>query len=129
MADVAIDTRTTKPPAAVGAWGRLKADRNWLGAWFMLPAAAFLILFLAYPLGLGVWLSLTDARIGRSGVFIGFENYEWMIGSFPQWFGRLRKSFARQSPPMPRDSVFLLPVFNPLLYTGVAAVTKFANGL
>ena len=44
----------------------------------MLPAAAFLILFLAYPLGLGVWLSFTDAQIGRAGVFIGLENYEWL---------------------------------------------------
>src|SRR5712671_6627554 len=119
MADVAIDTRTTKPPAsAVGAWGRLKADRNWLGAWFMLPAAAFLILFLAYPLGLGVWLSLTDARIGRSGVFIGFENYEWMIGSFAEWLAWLRKFFlAGEVDSIPGDSVFWLSVFNTLLYT------------
>ncbi|MGC1612338.1 MAG: sugar ABC transporter permease, partial [Pseudolabrys sp.] len=53
------------PKQALGAptaWNRLKANHNWLGAWFMLPAAAFLILFLAYPLGLGVWLSLTDTK-------------------------------------------------------------------
>ncbi|MFM9973639.1 MAG: sugar ABC transporter permease, partial [Beijerinckiaceae bacterium] len=42
------------------AWQRLTVNRNWLGFWFMLPAMAFLILFLAYPLGLGVWLSFTD---------------------------------------------------------------------
>src|SRR6267378_1095818 len=130
MADVAIETRLSKPPAREStAWEQLKADRNWLGAWFMLPAAAFLILFLAYPLGLGVWLSLTDARIGRSGVFIGFENYEWMIGSFAEWFDWLRKSFAGQSPTMPGDSVFLLSVFNTLLYTIVASIFKFAIGL
>ena len=46
-------------------WMRLKVNRNWMAVWFMLPAAAFLILFLAYPLGLGVWLSFTDARLGR----------------------------------------------------------------
>jgi multiple sugar transport system permease protein len=73
----------------------------------MLPAGAILVLFLAYPLGLGVWLSFTDARIGRSGVFIGLENYEWLSD----------------------DSVFLLSVFNTLLYTGVASVFKFAVGL
>ena len=73
----------------------------------MLPAAAFLILFLAYPLGLGVWLSFTDARIGRSGVFVGLENYEWL------W----------------DDSTFWLSVFNTLLYTGVASIIKFAVGL
>ena len=62
----------------VSAWQRLKVNRNWLALWFMLPAAAFLILFLAYPLGLGIWLSFTDARIGRGGEFIGLENYEWL---------------------------------------------------
>lgn len=98
------------PKQALGAptaWNRLKANHNWLGAWFMLPAAAFLILFLAYPLGLGVWLSLTDTKIGRSGVFIGTENYEWL------W----------------DDSVFWLSVFNTLLYTIVASAIKFAVGL
>ena len=64
------------------AWERLQTNREWLSFWFMLPAAAFLILFLAYPLVLGVWLSFTDARIGRSGVFIGLENYEWLMGDF-----------------------------------------------
>jgi multiple sugar transport system permease protein len=91
----------------VGAWDRLKVNRDWLGLWFMLPAAAILILFLAYPLGLGVWLSFTDARIGRGGAFIGTENYEWLAG----------------------DSIFWLSVFNTLLYTGVASVIKFAVGL
>ncbi len=73
----------------------------------MLPAAGFLILFLAYPLGLGVWLSVTDARIGRSGAFVGLENYEWL------W----------------DDSVFWRSVFNTLLYTIVASIVKFAGGL
>ena len=94
-------------PREPGAWDRLKVDRNWLGVWFMLPAAAFLILFLAYPLGLGVWISFTDARIGRGGVFVGLENYEWL------W----------------DDSVFWLAVFNTLLYTIVASIVKFAVGL
>jgi multiple sugar transport system permease protein len=89
------------------AWERLKVNRGWLSFWFMLPAAAFLVLFLAYPLGLGIWLSFTDARIGRPGVFVGLENYEWLID----------------------DAVFLLSVFNTLLYTGVASILKFAIGL
>src|SRR5882672_6371155 len=91
----------------ITAWDRLKVHRDWLGMWFMLPALAILILFLAYPLGLGVWLSFTDARIGRIGAFIGTENYEWLWG----------------------DSVFWLSVFNTLLYTVVASIIKFAVGL
>jgi multiple sugar transport system permease protein len=91
----------------ITAWDRLKVDHNWLGFWFMMPAAAFLVLFLAYPLGLGIWLSFTDARIGRGGGFVGVENYEWL------W----------------DDAVFWLSVFNTLLYTGVASAVKFAVGL
>ena len=89
---IALDSR---PMRDVTAWNQLKTNRNWLAIWFMLPAAAFLILFLAYPLGLGVWLSFTDARLGRDGIFVGFENYEYL------W----------------EDSIFWLSVFNTLLYT------------
>src|SRR6266487_7141466 len=108
MADLALKHPiAARPIHDVSAWDRLKVNRNWIALWFMLPAAAFLLLFLAYPLGLGVWLSFTDARIGRSGEFIGLENYEWL------W----------------DDSVFWLSVFNTLLYTIVASIIKFAVGL
>jgi multiple sugar transport system permease protein len=96
-----------QPLRGTTTWQRLKVDRNWLGFWFMLPAAGFLVLFLAYPLGLGVWMSFTDARIGRTGIFIGLENYEWLSD----------------------DSIFWLSVFNTVLYTAVASVFKFAVGL
>jgi multiple sugar transport system permease protein len=89
------------------SWARLKHNRNWVGFWFMLPAAAFLILFLTYPLGLGIWLSFTDTKIGRPGIFIGFENFTWL------W----------------DDPVFWLSVFNTFLYTIVASVFKFGLGL
>ena len=36
---------------------KLQNNRNALGLLFMLPAAAFLLLFLTYPLGLGTWLA------------------------------------------------------------------------
>ena len=94
-------------PAAPPAWRRLAGNRDWLGFWFMLPAAAILLLFLAYPLGLGVWLSFTDAKIGSSGEFVGLENYEWLSD----------------------DKTFWLSVFNTLLYTVVASIIKFAIGL
>lgn len=105
MTDAALGSRPV--PAEPSAWMRLKTNRHWLGLWFMIPAAAFLILFLAYPLGLGIWLSMTDARIGRSGVFVGLENFIWLSD----------------------DPVFWLSVFNTLLYTSVASVFKFAIGL
>ncbi len=85
----------------------LWTNRNWLGFLFMLPAAAFLILFLVYPLGLGIWLSFTDARIGDPGQFVGLENYEWIIG----------------------DSKFQTAVFFTIFYTLIASMIKFAIGL
>jgi len=108
MVDLALKPAIAgRPVRDVSAWDRLKVNRDWLGLWFMLPTAAFLLLFLAYPLGLGVWLSFTDARIGRLGEFVGLENYEWLLD----------------------DSVFWLSVFNTLLYTCVASAFKFAIGL
>ena len=107
MADVTVSTGRAASIAEPTRWTRLKSNRDWLGYWFMLPALAILILFLAYPLGLGVWLSFTDTKIGRAGVFIGLENYEWLQG----------------------DSIFWMSVFNTLLYTIVASVIKFAAGL
>lgn len=86
---------------------RLSNNRDMLGFLFMLPAAVFLLCFLTYPLGLGVWLGFTDTKIGRDGIFIGLENYEFL------W----------------DDSVFWLSVFNTVLYTFVASVLKFGLGL
>lgn len=85
----------------------LSESRNGLGLLFMLPAAAFLLCFLTYPLGLGIWLGFTDTTIGRDGVFVGLENYVWLA----------------------EDRVFWLAVFNTLFYTTIASVLKFALGL
>lgn len=108
MSTVQTSLRTAVEDTSLAArWQQLRANRNWQAMWFMLPTAAFLVLFLAYPLGLGIWMSFTDERIGRPGIFIGLENYEWL------W----------------DDSVFWLSVFNTLLYTIVASIIKFAVGL
>src|SRR5829696_350116 len=108
MTDITAGTlpvRTPIPQATT--WGRLKTNREWLGLWFMIPAAGFLLLFLAYLLGLGIWMSFTDARIGRSGVFVGLENYEWLWG----------------------DTSFINATLFTISYTVVASVFKFAIGL
>ena len=73
----------------------------------LLPALGILILFLTYPLGLGVWLAFTDATIGRPGQFVGLDNYVWLFS----------------------DPVFRLAVFNTLFYTILATIGKFALGL
>lgn len=100
-----MSSQSTHPPKArMSDWFQ---SRNATGLLFMLPAAAFLICFLTYPLGLGVWLGFTDAKIGSSGVFIGLENY-WYL-----W----------------HDPVFWTSVFNTVFYTLIASVLKFALGL
>lgn len=104
MADAALSragatAAPTRPP--------LLQNKGFLGLLFMLPAAAFLLIFLSYPLGLGVWLGFTDTRIGRPGIFVGLENYQLL------W----------------DDSIFWLSVFNTILYTVAASILKFALGL
>lgn len=86
---------------------KLQNSRNALGLLFMLPAAVLLVLFLTYPLVLGIWLGFTDTKIGRAGAWIGLENYQYLLG----------------------DSVTQLAVFNTLFYTFVASVLKFVLGL
>lgn len=94
-------------PSRPSLLARMVESRNGLGLMFMLPAGIFLICLLTYPLGLGVWLGFTDARIGSAGKFIGFGNYRWL------W----------------DDSVFWLSVFNTVFYTTIASVAKFGLGL
>lgn len=108
MADLVLTPRRAgREIREATTWDQLKHNRSWLGFWFMLPALGFLILFLAYPLGLGVWLSFTDTKIGQPGEFIDIGNYQWL------W----------------DDDVFWLSVFNTILYTVVASAIKFAVGL
>ncbi|WP_174503810.1 carbohydrate ABC transporter permease [Acidiphilium sp. C61] len=59
-----------------GSWLRRMLDRpNVLGLILAAPASLILILLLAYPLGLGIWLSLSDAVLGSPAHFVGLRNY------------------------------------------------------
>ena len=86
---------------------RLLDDRNVLGLLMIAPAAAFLLVFLAYPLGLGFWLGMTDATIGQPGRFVGLANFISLA----------------------HDQIFWLSVFNTTFYTVVASALKFGLGL
>jgi multiple sugar transport system permease protein len=102
---MAVTTASDSPRPSL--LSRIAESRGLLSFGFMLPTTVLLLVFLTYPLGLGVWLGFTDTRIGRPGIFIGLENYEYL------W----------------DDSVFWLSVFNTLLYTVSASILKFALGL
>jgi multiple sugar transport system permease protein len=56
----------------------LERERS-LGVLLMLPGACLLILFMAYPFFLGIWLSLSDSMIGQMGNFIGLRNFSDLL--------------------------------------------------
>jgi len=89
------------------ALSRALDNRHLLGAIFMVPAVALLLIFLTYPLGLGTWLGFTDTKIGRVGEWIGLDNFRFLWG----------------------DDVTRLALFNTIFYTVVASVIKFGLGL
>ena len=78
-----------------------------LGLLFVAPAELLLLIFLAYPFILGLWLGFTDTIVGREGNFIGFENYQWLLD----------------------DPTFWLTCFNTFLYTIVAVIFKAVLGI
>ena len=102
-----VQVQVAAPIQRRSAASRLADGRNLLGIGFMVPAAVILLVFLAYPLGLGFWLGVTDTKIGQSGRFIGLANFVSLA----------------------RDTVFWLSVFNTTLYTVVASAAKFVLGL
>lgn len=90
-----------------GWFKRLFDNKSFLVFLCLLPAAGLLTIFLTYPLGLGIWLSMTDSTIGQAGDFVGLENFEDL------W----------------DDPVFWMAVTNTIFYTTVATAGKFALGL
>src|SRR5438105_8137033 len=86
---------------------RLLEDERWLALVLLLPTLALLGLFIAYPFVKGVELSVTDAKVGVPGHFVGLQNFEQV------W----------------NDGIFRVAVWNTCLYTAVTTVVKLALGL
>ncbi len=95
------------PKTKRGAITALLEDERWLGALLLLPTAVLLALFIAYPFVKGVLLSVTDARVGVPGSFVGLQNFIALA----------------------HDSIFREAVWNTFLYTAVTTVFKLALGL
>jgi multiple sugar transport system permease protein len=95
------------PSSREGRLSKLFDNRAFLVTLCLLPSAGLLIVFLTYPLGLGLWLSLTDSTIGQPGQFIGLDNFVSLA----------------------QDPVFWMSVTNTIMYTVVATVGKFLLGL
>ena len=78
-----------------------------LGIILMLPGALLLMVFMAYPFFLGIWLSVTDSTIGRLGHFIGLRNFIDLL----------------------TDSIFLQTTQNTFIYALVTVPFKAVLGL
>jgi multiple sugar transport system permease protein len=103
-----IDTRVRYvPPPPETRLARLLDSKPFLVTLCLLPTVGLLVVFLTYPLGLGVWLSFTDTTIGQRGAYIGLDNFVSLAD----------------------DPVFWNAVWYTIFYTAVATAGKFALGL
>src|SRR6202051_1898740 len=90
-----------------GSVTRLLEDERWLALLLLLPTVLLLAVFIAYPFVIGVELSVTDAKVGVPGRFVGLHNFAVLAN----------------------DSIFREAVWNTFVYTGVTTVFKLALGL
>jgi multiple sugar transport system permease protein len=91
---------------AAGTAALLENERA-LGPLLMLPGVLLLVIFMAYPFFLGLWLSVTDSTIGHAGRFIAFHNFAGLLG----------------------DSIFRQTARNTFVYALVTVPFKLALGL
>jgi len=103
-AEIDLQWRPRKQHSRVA---RLFDSKPFLVTLCMLPTAGLLLIFLTYPLGLGLWLSLTDTTIGQPGEYIGLDNFYSLFD----------------------DPVFWGAVWYTVFYTAVATAGKFLLGL
>jgi multiple sugar transport system permease protein len=96
-----------QPAARRQGRASLLERENVLGYLLLLPAALLLLVFVAYPFLYGLWLSLTDARIGQPATFIGIQNFVNLL----------------------EDTIFLQAARNSFLYTFVTTIFKLILGL
>src|SRR5215469_8113735 len=86
---------------------RLLEDERWLAFALLTPTAILLGLFIAYPFVEGVLLSLSSARVGDPGKFVGLANFAKLMD----------------------DDIFWTAVWNTFWYTGCTTVFKLSLGL
>ena len=78
-----------------------------LGFVLLAPALILILVFIAYPFGLGIWMSMTDKLVGTAGNFVGFANYARLLDS----------------------DIFRTAAWNTVFFTTMATVFKAALGM
>jgi multiple sugar transport system permease protein len=108
---LAVSTVATPAPSArnLRRWAisRVLEDERWLAFVLLLPTTLLLGLFIAYPFAEGVLLSVTDAKVGVPGSFVGLHNFALLL----------------------QDNIFRVAVWNTIVYTAITTVFKLALGL
>jgi multiple sugar transport system permease protein len=107
MAVTSVDANVVTAPKTPKPKWRPLEDERWLALVLLAPTLILLGLFIAYPFVRGIMLSMTNARVGVPGEFVGLAN-----------FARLMS-----------DPIFHHVVWNTILYTAVTTVFKLALGL
>ena len=83
-------------------------EREGIFSWLMLaPGVLYLLAFVAYPFFYGIFLSLQDRPVARTGVFIGLGNFVTLAN----------------------DAVFWQVTRNMFVYTIVTTILKLGGGL
>src|SRR4051812_5179226 len=105
-------TTTTAPSVGLrraprGRLSMLFEDERWLAMALLFPTMVLLGLFIAYPFVTGVLLSMSSARVGMPGEFVGMANFAKL------W----------------NDPIFARAVYNTFLYTIVTTILKLGLGL
>ncbi len=107
MAVSTVEQRAGAPSQPPQPRWRPFEDERWLAMALLLPTMILLALFIAYPFYRGIVLSVTSARVGVPGEFVGLQNFYRLAG----------------------DPIFYHVVWNTVWYTAVTTVFKLALGL
>lgn len=99
--------RPLQEPRLRGFWRNVSQGETSFAYLLLLPALVILAIFMLYPFVLRIWLSLTNARIGTAGHFIGLRNFQLLLD----------------------DSVFRQTVQNTFVYTFSTMVFKLVLGV
>jgi multiple sugar transport system permease protein len=78
-----------------------------LAAVLMAPAVLLLVLFIAYPFVMGIWLAVSSTSVGNPGHFVGLKNF------VSAW----------------KDSIFRTAFGNTVTYTFFATIFKLSLGM
>jgi len=105
--EVSAAASTAARPSIYKRIGTALEDQRILGYVLMSPALILILVFIAYPFVLGIWMSLTDKVVGTPGTFVGLQNYQRLFAS----------------------DIFHTAIWNTLFFTTVATIFKAVMGM